>query len=292
MDVVVIFNGLGNQMSQYAFYLQKKEIDNSTYTISFCNDHNGLEIDSLFNLRWQEKIMNKFLYLLFRLMITKRLKLFSSPLQTLLKLIGCRIINENYDYDFNAKYLVPSTGITFYFGGWHNEKYFIGVKDSVKSAFHFTKEIDTETLQMAADMGRCSSVSLHVRRGDFLNSANLELFGKVCTKSFFEKAIMSIERKFKNPHFYVFSNDMDWVKENFDFQTVTYVTHNTSKNSWRDMYLMSNCKHNIISNSSFSWWGAWLNTHDDKIVISPAKFLNSDIQSDVYPKQWIKLSDY
>ena len=93
------------------------------------------------------------------------------------------------------------------------------------------------------------------------------------------------------PHYYIFSNDINWVKENFNFQSVTYVTHNSGKDSWKDMFLMSNCKYNIIANSSFSWWGDWLNRNKNNIVVSPTRFLNNDTISDIYPSHWIKISD-
>ena len=82
---------------------------------------------------------------------------------------------------------------------------------------------------------------------------------------------------------------MDWVKSNLEFSTVTYVEGNIGQNSWIDLFLMTKCKNNIIANSSFSWWGAWLNSNNDKIVLCPNKFSNNDINSDVYPINWLKI---
>jgi hypothetical protein len=101
-----------------------------------------------------------------------------------------------------------------------------------------------------------------------------------------------MESKVENPHFFVFSNDLVWVKENIFIKNVTYVDCNAGKNSWKDMYLMSLCQHNIIANSTFSWWGAWLNKNKNKIVISPKRFLNSDTTTDVYPDAWTTLGEY
>ncbi|AOC95288.1 Glycosyl transferase family 11 [Flavobacterium anhuiense] len=291
MDVIVIFNGLGNQMSQYAFYLQKKKINPSTYLISFCKDHNGLEINSIFNITWKNTLINKSLYFLFRILIADRFKLITVPLKKLLTQMGCSVINEDYDYNFNSEYLKPSKGITFYFGGWHNEKYFIDSKDEILDSFSFSKDVDEITTSLVQEMANYESVSIHVRRGDYLNAANINLFGKVCTKEYFEKAIDLMNEKVKTPHYYIFSNDIGWVKENFNLERVTYVTHNSGINSWRDMFLMSSCKHNIIANSSFSWWGAWLNKNNNNTVLSPTKFLNSDKVSDIYPANWTKISD-
>ncbi|MFV5698717.1 alpha-1,2-fucosyltransferase [Flavobacterium sp. ZT3R17] len=291
MDVVVIFNGIGNQMSQYAFYLQKKKINSSTYLISSCHEHNGLEIDSVFDIAWNERFIDKALNILFRLLMTRRLRIITSPLKYLLKLTGTKVIEENFNYNFNPEYLKPTKGITFYIGGWHNEKYFVNIKNDVLKSFSFSKEIDKVSLAIAKEMSEKESVAIHVRRGDYLNEANINLFGKVCTKSYFEKAINIMNDQIKLPHYYVFSNDIAWVKENLNLERVTYITHNSGENSWRDIFLMTNCKYNIVANSSFSWWGAWLNKNQFNKVVSPAKFLNSDKISDIYPSHWIKIYD-
>ncbi|GGA63288.1 alpha-1,2-fucosyltransferase [Flavobacterium palustre] len=292
MDVIVIFNGLGNQMSQYAFYLQKKSINKSTHFISFCRDHNGFELDSVFKITSTDFMIKKLLYILFRILLTDKIKVVTIPLKRILKILNCKIVREDFDYSFNEDYLKASKGITFYYGGWHTEKYFFNEKEALLSAFKFDDVEEAENIEHSKIIANCNSVSIHVRRGDFLNSANVNLFGGVCTKEYFQKAISNIESKIETPHFFVFSNDMEWVKQNLSISTVTYVTWNTGKNSWKDMYLMSLCKHNIIPNSTFSWWGAWLNKNPQKIIISPSRFLNNDKHTDVYPESWVKISDY
>ncbi len=292
MDVVLIFNGLGNQMSQYAFYLQHKKKDDSTYFIPFCSDHNGLELESVFGVNCKVSFSQRVLYILFRILLTDKVKWLSGPIQKLLHLLNCNIIKENFDYNFNSDYLKPSRGITFYYGGWHTEKYFVGAKDIVDDIFEFNTPNDEKNCSFITSIKSTNSVSLHVRRGDFFNNDNINLFGGVCTTAYFQKAISTMESKVANPHFFVFSNDLAWVKENIFIKNVTYVDCNAGKNSWKDMYLMSLCQHNIIANSTFSWWGAWLNKNKNKIVISPKRFLNSDSTTDVYPDAWIKLGDY
>ena len=88
---------------------------------------------------------------------------------------------------------------------------------------------------------------------------------------------------------YIFSDDMDWVKNNISISNALYIDWNKSENSWQDMYLMSQCKHNIIANSTFSWWGAWLNQNPNKLIIAPKKFLNTIETPDLIPSDWIKL---
>jgi hypothetical protein len=292
MDVIVIFNGLGNQMSQYAFYLQKKNIDKSTCFISFCRDHNGLELDKVFGINTKENLIQKILYILFRILLTDKVKIISSPIKLILNLLDCKIVRENFDYNFKEKFMKPSRGITFYFGGWHADNYFSKSKETILKKFEFNEPDDKENLLVLNKIKQTNSVSIHVRRGDFLNAANIDLFGDVCTKSYFEKAITIIESRVTNPYFFIFSNDLEWVKENLLTKNVTYISCNSGKNSWKDMYLMSLCKHNIIANSTFSWWGAWLNKNSDKIVVCPSRFLKNDTFTDVYPNSWTKISEY
>lgn len=290
MDVVVLVNGLGNQMSQYSFFLQKRAKKKSTHLISFGHHHNGIEIGRIFNVNIKEDIFQRFLYLIFRILLTDKTIL--KPLAWLLRMMDCKIIHEGYDYSFKPKYLTPANGVTFYYGGWHNELYFSGISDDIKSAFSFKKPDDTKNIEHINKIRNTNSVSIHVRRGDYLNAANISLFGDVCNKSYFDKAVKLIEAEVADPHFFIFSNDFAWVKDNLLLNNVTYVTENTGNNSWKDMYLMSLCKNNIISNSTFSWWGAWLNDNPDKIVVAPHTFLKGDLLSDIYPEQWLKLSDY
>lgn len=292
MDVILIFNGLGNQMSQYAFYTQKKNISKSTYFLLFCNDHNGFELNHVFNIDCKTKIVQRLLYFLFRLLLTKKMTFITKPIQLFFGYLNCKIVHENFNYNFNSEYLVKSNGITFYFGGWHSELFFFNVKDELKKTFTFNIPQNDDNKNHAHEIILTNSVSIHVRRGDFLNEENINLFGDVCDKDYFEKAIQLICSKVAKPHFFIFSNDMEWVKFNLRIDNVTYITCNTGKNSWKDMYLMSLCKHNIIANSSFSWWGAWLNTNSNKIVISPSRFLKNDIFTEVYPDSWIKIGNY
>jgi hypothetical protein len=224
-------------------------------------------------------------------LLTKKVKVVK-PLQCVLKLLNCKIIAESFNYKFNKNYFLPSKGITFYYGGWPSEKYFIDIKDDILKSYTFSKRDDFENLAYIDKINKTNSIAIHIRRGDYLNDENIKIFGNVCTKEYFEQAIKLIEKKVPNAHFFVFSNDVEWVKINLKIANVSYVTCNKGKNSWMDMYLMTICKHNIISNSTFSWWGAWLNTNASKLVISPNRYLNNDKHTDFYPESWIKLSDY
>lgn len=295
MDVIVICNGLGNQMSQYAFYLMKKKINKDTYYIydkRSSNTHNGYELKRLFNIDENNRY-NYFLYFIFRILSIEKYAFISKKIRYILNKFNLRIIDENPNYDFNINYLQCATGIRFFYGGWHSEKYFSPIKELLLNKYSFKIENnDNYTNNLIKKISNTNSVSVHIRRGDYLSNKNLSTFGSVCSVEYFKKAISKIETLVNDPHYFIFSNDFEWVKENLNLTNCTFIDKNTGTESWKDMYLMSNCKHNIISNSTFSWWGAWLNTNQDRIVISPYYFINNIETKDIYPSEWIRISDY
>lgn len=293
MDIVVICNGLGNQMSQYAFYLQKKKINKATRFLldkKSRNDHNGYELGHLFGIQYSEKLFDKFLYILFRILGIKKYPFWSKKIVRFFNFFGLKIIDENYNYDFDKKNLNPRRGLNFYYGGWHNEEYFSVIKNVIQQKFCFNPILDDANLLLINQIKEVNSVSIHVRRGDYLSAQNYNLFGDVCTKEYFERAIEFIKSNVFQPHFFIFSNDIDWVKFNIKTEKIIYIDCNKKDKAWMDMYLMSICKHNIIANSSFSWWGAWLNGNVDKFVVCPCKFLKNDESSNIYPASWIRIN--
>ncbi|MRX48657.1 alpha-1,2-fucosyltransferase [Pedobacter puniceum] len=290
MDLVVLINGLGNQMSQYAFYLQKREINKSTRLLIFCNEHNGFELNKAFNLNINSSLKERALYIIFRLLITEKYKLIFAPIKNVLSLLGCKIIRENYDYTFKKEFLKQAPGINYYFGGWHSEKYFENITNQLFKSFQFNVPQDELNKKYIQSIKQNNSIAIHIRRGDFLNKDNINLFGGVCTQAYYQKAIDMMETKFEDAHFFVFSNDLDWSKSNLRFKNATFIGNNIGSNSWKDMFLMSICKHNIIANSTFSWWGAWLNRNENKTVICPDRFLLTDTSNTIYPESWIKIN--
>lgn len=290
MDVIIIFNGLGNQMSQFAFYLQKRQLNSDVCVINFCNsDHNGFELVKLFDIKMDMDFKNRFLYLIFRILLTERLKWFFYPIKKILNYFNVRIVKENFNYSFNNELLKPTKGIRFFIGGWHHPDYFKNTKTQVLKTFKFKDSFDVDFNMILNLILKTNSVSIHIRRGDYLNSENINLFGDVCNLEYYYKAIEYINNNVIKPYFFVFSNDYEWIKENFNIDHMVFVSCNTGLNSWRDMSLMSKCKHNIIANSSFSWWGAYLNQNRDKIVVCPDRFLKYDTNSDIYLKEWIHI---
>ena len=150
------------------------------------------------------------------------------------------------------------------------EKYYADIIYDLREKIQFPKSSNVLNHEMATKMQNCNSVSVHVRRGDYLNPENLQLFGNICTDAYYEKAIAQVKAEVPDAHFFLFSDDVLYVKEKFQGDEYTVVNINSGKDSFYDMWLMSRCKHNICANSTFSFWGARLNPNEDKIMIRPS----------------------
>ena len=194
-------------------------------------------------------------------------------------------------FEFNPAYLHTQDN-TYVIGNFQSEKYFSAIQNEMRKDFQFKKPLETENEQWKKKIENGHSISLHIRRSDYLSIAkNASKFSQLSLQ-YYQDAIKYISAKIDNPVFFIFSDDSEWVKANVktDFQ-MHFIDNNKGKNNYRDMQLMSYCKHNIIANSTFSWWGAWLNNNQDKLVIAPnAWFTDVSINSqDILPTKWIKL---
>ena len=173
-------------------------------------------------------------------------------------------------------------------GLWQSEKYFIPYQEEIRRSLELNDKHFDHLLNIANMIKNQNSVSIHIRRGDYLAKITLNVLGLIPIDHYL-RAIELIKLKINNPVFYFFSDDINWVKENFSFPDAVYVSDHISKNHIEDLYLMSQCRHNIIANSSFSWWGAWLNNNPGKIVIAPKNWFNKGPKDtyDLYPDNWI-----
>lgn len=288
MDVVIIFNGLGNQMSQYAFMLAKRKFHHAIPLFRADNKcvHNGSELDVLFGVKYPHGVKKKILDFLYESIQMKRRK-------KVLNRLGVHLYKEPLNYDFQSDLLVGKRwGINFYFGGWHSEKYFKFMKDEIQNTFIFPQDDDKKMQHWVNQINEIeNSVSLHVRRGDYVNIPKEDYyqFGEVATLEYYNQAIIEIKAKNPNCHFFVFSNDISWCKANFGYNGFSFVDCNVGEKSWRDLYLMTLCKHHIIANSTFSWWGAWLSKKEDGMTIHPKWFIRNIPTKDFYPGQWIEI---
>lgn len=192
-----------------------------------------------------------------------------------------------YDENFSA---LPNNKILY--GYFQNQNYFKEIAETIQNDFSFIKPLKEKNLETRNLITNCNSISLHIRRGDYLNkNSNL----RVLNIDYYRRAIDYFISKIKDPHFFIFSDDIDWVNKNLKLNLYehTIVNWNKGKDSYIDMQLMSLCKHNIIANSSFSWWGAWLNKNSHKIVIAPDSWYKTDQTNDYpdgfVPSEWIIL---
>ena len=298
MKIVNITGGLGNQMFQYAFALSLKEafpdedvyIDISHYHTLFfkhfkgINLHNGFEIDKVFRNANLPKAgfrhISKVSYYIPNYVLSR---------------IGRKILPQRKTelippYSKNYSYISDAfqPGNRYYEGFWQCIKNFEGIKPQLQHVFSHP-EPNEYNKDMIEQIWSSYSVGIHVRRGDYLNEPE---FRNICGVEYYRNGIEMILSDGRKHDFFIFSNDMRWCKENIaplvGENTIHYVTENNGKQSCWDMFLMTYCRDLIIANSSFSWWGAFLNQAVDRVIV-PDPWLNRDCEIDIYDKDWIKI---
>jgi len=177
-------------------------------------------------------------------------------------------------------------------GYWQSEKYFADVSDVIRSELSVRAPARGDNLAMLRLIEGTNSVSLHVRRGDYLSNPRARRLHGCCSPDYYRSALSEISRRVRNPHFFVFSDDPSWVRENLaiDGPTVS-VGHNGPGADYEDLRLMSRCRHHIIANSTFSWWGAWLDARPNQIVVAPRRWFASGGHQtrDLFPAHWIQI---
>lgn len=295
MIIIKIIGGLGNQMFQYAIYKslmaegKNVKLDTETYYRNN-NEHNGYEIEKVFNINPNKSSKADLLKVadISNNIISKvRRKIFGMK----------KSKRKLYFYDtteFKANPDIFKLQHGYMDGWWQSINYFENIKMDLKKDFTFKNKLDLKNERILKIIKESESVSLHIRRGDYMDEHNFKLYGNIATEEYYKNAIQIIKSRVEDPTFFIFSNDMEWVKNNLNIDSkVEYIDINYGADSYKDMQLMSNCKHNIIANSSFSWWGAWLNNNKNKIVIAPKKWINKEgVNSDeieLFYDDWILL---
>lgn len=267
MIIVRIVGGLGNQMFQYAYAkaLQQKGFDVridiskfKTYKL-----HGGYHLDDY--------------------SIDLKTSGFIPTFLSLIK-IKKNIKEKSLLFDEN---LLKLSGNEFVKGYFQTEKYFTEIRAILLNQFVIKQELCNSTLSYSKKIKEhLNSCSIHIRRGDFISNQEANSVHGTCDLNYYKKATALINTKYTNTHFFVFSDDIAWTKTNLKIDNVTYVDHKTIPHE--DIHLMSLCKNNITANSSFSWWGAWLNKNEDKIIIAPKKwYINKE--NETVCKNWIQI---
>ena len=277
---VKLTGGLGNQMFQFAtgYTVAKKNNVDLSLDLGWFRRrklHNGFELQKVFDIYSKVSFLNKALSF---------------------KSISWREIVNKFDknfYIFKEPHFHYSSKIlelpkhSFLRGYWQSELYFNCNALEIKKIFSFTKKLDKRNSLIANEIIDTNSISIHIRRGDFLLKQNEN--HNISLKEYYLETIKKTSKYFVNPKYFIFTDDAIWVAENFKLDySYTIVDINRGPNSFLDMHLMSLCKSNIIANSSFSWWGAWLNNNKDKVVYAPKNwFKDKSICTDnLIPNSW------
>lgn len=287
-----IIGGLGNQMFQYAtakalalHFDTSLALDISDF--SGYGLHQGFELSRVFNISADLADQGMLRRLVgwqagrtARRLLKKRM---FAPVRS-----SSLIVEPGFGYWPGIRTI---TLPAYLLGYWQSEQYFADVADVIRQEFSFKLKLEGRNIEMAERISSENAVSLHVRRGDYVKDKKTLATHGVCSLEYYQLAVSLLVEQVKKPVFYVFSDDIPWVRDNLriDFP-VHYVDHNTSSQSYNDMRLMSLCKHHIIANSSFSWWGAWLNPDAGKIVYTPKNwFANGTDTSDLIPASWVRI---
>ncbi len=180
---------------------------------------------------------------------------------------------------------------SYLMGYWQSEKYFDDYAATIRSDFAFRRPLDSLNENIIQKIEESDAVSLHIRRGDYANNPKTLATHGLCSLDYYRAATALVSSRMAFPHFFIFSDDIEWVRQNLtlDFPC-EFIDHNKGAESYKDMQLMSLCRHHIIANSSFSWWGAWLNPFPEKIVVAPKKWFTDDRNvDDLIPPKWTRL---
>jgi hypothetical protein len=285
--IVKIIGGLGNQMFQYAYAksLQQKgyEVKVDISAFETYKLHGGYQLDKYnINLKVSSIKENNNFY---------RNTIINKTLQKL-KLYKGRIIKEK-SLLFSNDLLDIDDG-NYIDGFFQSEQYFLAVKEKILKEFTIKDNLSDYAKLMGQKIQSAdNTVSIHIRRGDYIFNKSARKIHGICSLSYYQQAIELLKYKFPHIKYFIFSDDIDWCKENLKINNAIYMDSEEKASPYEDMYLMSLCEHNIIANSSFSWWGAWLNKNPEKIVISPLQwFAITEMNNqtvDLIPNTWIRI---
>lgn len=278
--IVNLYGGLGNQMFGYAFCLyMRKQDDRRRWWIdaAACHSpgvHNGYELPDVFTETDMEIELPEDIHLTLEKIPAKH------------KLsIKEQHLSRVQSFDLSEKPLAV------YAGCWQCYAYVEAYADELRNQFKFEeKRLNEKSRLLLESIGNRCSVSVHIRRGDYMEGNNEWLYGGICTIAYYQAAMRRMEDMLsEKPYYLFFSDDPDWVKEHFNLSDSEIIDWNLKEDSWQDLCLMAACRHHIIANSSFSWWGAWLGQHEGTIVVAPDVWYNTVKTPDLLPPEWIRI---
>lgn len=288
MIIIGVYNGLGNQMFDYAFYKKMCKVYDKNLIEAHYEGRTGYELERVFGIHLQFASPGRVAkYSNFYPKDGKKYWLYSRLFNIRSRVFGDKasFIRQDDYTEYYPEVFELSPLQSYYFRGtWENELYFRDIKEELISSFVF-QNVDARNEKLAKEMSEIQSVAIHLRRGDYIAHG-----AKLLGQDFYAKAIEIIKEKVPNAKFYVFSDDHNEARKIFDGLTeYQLIEHNNGADSYLDMMLMSRCRHNIIANSTFSFWGAYLNQNPDKIVIGPATTGFERHRNPFSCEGWIKL---
>lgn len=303
MVIISVHGGLGNQMFQYAAGRNLSQKLKTSFKIDYSinltrTDFDPKDIPSIFD------IFN----LAGEMASLQEIEKFNIPNNNNYVRKAIFRIKNKYKNVFPTQYnYIKESGFNFnkdilnlsdncyLYGYWQSEKYFKAVETLIRDDFRIDRPLNGNNLKIAEKIINTESVSIHLRGRDYITKEKTNKVHFTCNEQYYRRCISLIKAKIKDPFFFVFSDDPEWAKTFLKTShPLTFVEGNSwNKTNYEDLRLMSLCKHNIIANSSFSWWGAWLNKNAEKTVIAPAKWfaepkLNKQT-SDLVPDKWIRI---
>ena len=294
MIISNIIGGLGNQMFQYACaralsLRQEAPLRVATDQFPLFHSHNGFEIASTFRCRPQFATRADMVGMLGWQSPPGIRRLLARPAITPLQ-------KRAWVQEPSLRYWsgIEQVRAPAYLSGyWQSELYFSSHIQDIRSDFQFDLEWDAPDLAVREQLQAGTSVSVHVRRGDYTTAKNKGIYAG-CTLDYYRAALRHVRQKAPGARIFLFSDDPHWAQTNLqpEFGEMVIVSHNRGARSSRDMRLMSLASHHVIANSSFSWWGAWLNDSPDKIVVAPRQWFVDESRrdsSDLVPAKWIRL---
>lgn len=292
MIIVQLNGGLGNQMFQYAAGRERslshkvpllldlsafRKFPSRSYRLGYFNIHADIAQDEEVARFWPDSAQGLFARAL--------------SLPDYFKPWYARAIvrEPHFQYDPDIKKTGPDA---YLLGVWQSEAFFNEITPVIRKDFTLNTPLDEKNTQMTDAIDRCESVSIHVRRGDYVSDQKTHAFHGTCSEDYYQAAISNVGERVRNPHFFIFSDDPHWAETNLKIPyPSTVVDINGPEKDYADLILLSRCRHHIIANSSFSWWGAWLSKNPEKTVIAPKRWfavstMNTD---DLIPQSWIRL---
>ena len=289
MVIIRMKGGLGNQMFQYALYRQLQAMGREVKMDDMTGFREDLQRNpalSVFGINYEKATQEE---------VTEATDSYMDFFSRVRRKLFGRKTLEYEERDGNFDPMVLQMKDSYLVGFWQTEQYFPDqkVRELLLKEFLSRKDEilqNDEEMEILRQIKDTQSVSLHIRRGDYLQPGTIETFGGICTPEYYRKAQEQIREQYPDAVFYIFSNDIEWARQNFSALEYRPVICKCDQADAAELFLMSSCRHHILANSSFSWWGAWLSEHgENHIIMAPSRWLNQKKMIDIYTDDMTKV---